>query len=763
MLKNLLMCFWNLMYAQFKLQQLHHQAQVRRLQHLHHLQHQFIFLIQGSTAAPPTPPSTTAVPPSTTTAPGTTPPTPPSTTTAPGTTAAVPPSTTTAPGTTPPTPPSTTTAPGTTGTAPPGTTTPVCEDVMSNEEVRPAITVNGDAVTNIETFSSVPYESDSPNLVISLTLQELGQIVKLLPSDNSNVDTTSMSVTVDGNVVQLPLTPSNSVVGKEIVITITDKVNAEEPFNVLLELDVCTVQASTTAPPGTSAPTTTSAPPTTSGPPVCTLTEAEYVQMIGRSPTADPVGFIEMDDVLYPYPTSDAEKVFLGQTVEEGRTVHIGCYECVCEYGQFSCNEGTNCECNYTYGNWSECPTECTTQTNMRFRIGTLVGSPSVQYHCLNETTEEGYCDDVFCPTTPPSWSTWSNCTTNDPCVVGSRIRERGQCNETNPDDSVITEPCVEECTTENQCQPPFVWFADASACNVTCMDYRLNSCVEPDERFSGCRCAEGLVEYDGNCVEPYQCPCYSCDGTPVIDGTTMDNTLLCETCTCTNGQMVCQEIENCCEYDDWFDWSNCTAECGQGIEMRTRNILSGNETQCTDTVETRDCTATVTCPPACNIGGQSYAVGDPIPGDDQCQYCECDMNGNKACYDDPNRVVHGNYGQWTDWSECSLTCEGGQQTRTRTCSDPMPECGGNDCSSLGNDTETRSCNNDVHCCEVTSWGTWSDCMRTCVVEGESIEPYVRERTRSYVLQDGDQYCNEGLFDFKNCMEELDPCNTTCK
>ncbi|KAJ8313587.1 hypothetical protein KUTeg_008148 [Tegillarca granosa] len=284
-------------------------------------------------------------------------------------------------------------------------------------------------------------------------------------------------------------------------------------------------------------------------------------------------------------------------------------------------NEINANKCNYTYGNWSECPTECTTQTNMRFRIGTLVGSPSVQYHCLNETTEEGYCDDVFCPTTPPSWSTWSNCTTNDPCVVGSRIRERGQCNETNPDDSVITEPCVEECTS--------------------------------------------------------------------------------------------------CEYDDWFDWSNCTTECGQGIEMRTRNILSGNETQCTDTVETRDCTATVTCPPACNIGGQSYAVGDPIPSDDH----ECDMNGNKACYDDPNRVVHGNYGQWTDWSECSLTCEGGQQTRTRTCSDPMPECGGNDCSSLGNDTETRSCNND----------------------------------------DGDQYCNEGLFDFKNCMEELDPCNTTCK
>ena len=51
--------------------------------------------------------------------------------------------------------------------------------------------------------------------------------------------------------------------------------------------------------------------------------------------------------------------------------------------------------------------------------------------------------------------------------------------------------------------------------------------------------------------------------------------------------------------------------------------------------------------------------------------------------------------GGYTDWSisECSVTCGGGTQTLTRTCTNPPPSNGGKDCSGLGLTEKTISCN----------------------------------------------------------------------
>ena len=53
--------------------------------------------------------------------------------------------------------------------------------------------------------------------------------------------------------------------------------------------------------------------------------------------------------------------------------------------------------------------------------------------------------------------------------------------------------------------------------------------------------------------------------------------------------------------------------------------------------------------------------------------------------------LVDGGYSDFGDWSECSAECGGGTQTRTRTCTNPAPAHGGDDC--LGDSTETRKCN----------------------------------------------------------------------
>ncbi|KAM4548643.1 hemicentin-1 isoform 1-T1 [Odontesthes bonariensis] len=75
---------------------------------------------------------------------------------------------------------------------------------------------------------------------------------------------------------------------------------------------------------------------------------------------------------------------------------------------------------------------------------------------------------------------------------------------------------------------------------------------------------------------------------------------------------------------------------------------------------------------------------------------------------------VHGGYSEWTDWNPCSVSCGVGVQKRLRECNNPLPANGGRHCS--GSDTETRSCM--AKPCPVdgnwSEWSPWEECSRTC-------------------------------------------------
>ena len=54
---------------------------------------------------------------------------------------------------------------------------------------------------------------------------------------------------------------------------------------------------------------------------------------------------------------------------------------------------------------------------------------------------------------------------------------------------------------------------------------------------------------------------------------------------------------------------------------------------------------------------------------------------------------VDGNWGQWTTWSSCSVTCGNANQVRSRQCNNPAPQYGGKDCNYDGStNTMTKSC-----------------------------------------------------------------------
>ena len=53
--------------------------------------------------------------------------------------------------------------------------------------------------------------------------------------------------------------------------------------------------------------------------------------------------------------------------------------------------------------------------------------------------------------------------------------------------------------------------------------------------------------------------------------------------------------------------------------------------------------------------------------------------------------TVHGGWGDWKPYGDCSKTCGDGTHTRTRECDDPPESNGGLDCP--GESTETSVCN----------------------------------------------------------------------
>ena len=52
--------------------------------------------------------------------------------------------------------------------------------------------------------------------------------------------------------------------------------------------------------------------------------------------------------------------------------------------------------------------------------------------------------------------------------------------------------------------------------------------------------------------------------------------------------------------------------------------------------------------------------------------------------------AIDGEWGLWSPFAPCTVTCGGGEHARIRLCSDPEPQFGGENCE--GDDTEVEEC-----------------------------------------------------------------------
>ncbi len=195
------------------------------------------------------------------------------------------------------------------------------------------------------------------------------------------------------------------------------------------------------------------------------------------------------------------------------------------------------------------------------------------------------------------------------------------------------------------------------------------------------------------------------------------------------------------CQVGNWSDWGNCSANCGGGIQERTRSIITqpkGNGKVCPELRETKVCN-TELCNVDCKVSDWS-----------DWSYCDVDCGGGiqertrsiitqpkgngkvcpelretKACNTEPCGV-DCQVGNWSNWSDCTASCGGGIQSRTRSII-TQPKGTGKACPTI---RETKECNTE-QCnvdCQVGEWSNWAACSSNC---GSASQ----ERTRIILTQ----------------------------
>ncbi|XP_013395220.1 A disintegrin and metalloproteinase with thrombospondin motifs adt-1-like, partial [Lingula anatina] len=404
------------------------------------------------------------------------------------------------------------------------------------------------------------------------------------------------------------------------------------------------------------------------------------------------------------------------------------------------------------WSTWGSCDAMCNGGYQIRYRncdatVGLCEGESQERRDCnvdpcpecidslLFFTTEDGVFMD---------WSTWSFCSAS--CGGGSQRRSR-ECDGPRYNGRNCTGPWEEEqpcntrpCPVDGYLTQWLEW----TECSVTCgggSQERNRTCVEPQYGGQSCH---------GELHENRSCNIRNCP----VDGF----------------------------LTQWSEWRECNATCGGGSQERNRTCVepqyggqschnelreyrSCNEQQCpvngyfTEWLEWTECSVT------CGGGSQerNRTCVEPQYGG---QSCHGEVHENRSC-NILNCPVDGHLTQWSEWTECNVTCGGGSQERNRTCVEP--KYGGKSCR--GELRETKGCS-DLPCPVdgfYTEWSPWSQCQVSCggghIVRTRTCQPPMHGGLPCQGAATERETCNEHpcpIHGYFTEWENWSNCNVTC-
>jgi len=172
-----------------------------------------------------------------------------------------------------------------------------------------------------------------------------------------------------------------------------------------------------------------------------------------------------------------------------------------------------------------------------------------------------------------------------------------------------------------------------------------------------------------------------------------------------------------------WSQWTACTAPCAGGIQTRACNnpVASNGGVSCVgatqQTCNTQACPVNgqwgpwSACPVTCTTAGtapsvQTRSCNSPAPANGGLP---CTGSSQQTC-NTQTCVAPAVDGGWSAWTQCSLPCGTGYQTRS--CTNPAPSNGGATC--VG--STMISCNTQACVTPAVNggWTAWTTCSASC-------------------------------------------------
>ncbi|KAJ8300018.1 hypothetical protein KUTeg_021537 [Tegillarca granosa] len=158
--------------------------------------------------------------------------------------------------------------------------------------------------------------------------------------------------------------------------------------------------------------------------------------------------------------------------------------------------------------------------------------------------------------------------------------------------------------------------------------------------------------------------------------------------------------------YSQWSEWDICSSTCGIGVQFRTRSCTDPEPANVYNVQfllsvdgEWGNWLPWEHCSVSCGRGEmiRHRLCDNPMPRFDG-RYCDGVDTETQECESVPC-PINGNWGDWSSWGLCSVTCGDGLQERYRDCDNPPASYGGQDC--IGSETETKPCTAQI--CAVNS------------------------------------------------------------
>ncbi|XP_069586533.1 SCO-spondin-like [Ranitomeya imitator] len=375
---------------------------------------------------------------------------------------------------------------------------------------------------------------------------------------------------------------------------------------------------------------------------------------------------------------------------------------------------------------WSDCSWSC--GVGVMFRRRVVIRERLPGGHCAGTQFDSKSCFLMACPVNGAwsQWAEWSMCDVE--CQGGTRSRRR-KCEDPPPKNGGL--PCVGEpvqsescnlqpCGDTEDCGPEMIYLRSGDCeshqmepCPLTCRGLQGDTLCDSD-CMEGCRCPRGLYLQDGRCVNISQCRCYV-DLVSQLPGETSIHDD-CSVCQCQAGKVRCDSSACAvdCGWSAWSQWTPCDQTCGSGVQERFRSpsnppIANGGSPCQGDTRDVRECyspctnemdllwtewTAWASCSRTCFYNVEHTGLRRRFRHcNSSVTLCIGESVQEEACDTSPCPVL-GGWSSWGSWTECSVTCDSGIQTRNRSCSRPVPRHGGPKCQ--GPHIQTRECNTQL-------------------------------------------------------------------